>query len=184
MELFISDAQPADTLSLALELFATYVRAPQRDIVQLTALAPNTLAALKIDTVPVLVKTESEPQPDNTVVSRQVLLTNPFSIMLEISRACYLEEIMLAKKDSLARTEISKFIEMVGRLPAAELAAQVNTHMADRMFLVGENITAADVLLLAAVAPHFSALTADEKKAMPHAFRWVDHVQHLPGMLE
>ena len=33
MELFISDAQPEDTMSLALELYANYVRASQRDIV-------------------------------------------------------------------------------------------------------------------------------------------------------
>ena len=43
MELFISDAQPEDTLSLALELFSNYVRAPQRNIVQLTRLSPGTL---------------------------------------------------------------------------------------------------------------------------------------------
>ena len=27
-------------------------------------------------------------------------------------------------------------------------------------------------------------LTDFEKMALPHAFRWIDHIQHLPGMLE
>lgn len=52
------------------------------------------------------------------------------------------------------------------------------------MFLVGTNVTAADFVVLAVVAPYFSQLTDMEKLALPHAFRWVDHVQHLPGLLE
>jgi len=52
------------------------------------------------------------------------------------------------------------------------------------MFLVGENITAADVVVFAALAPLFSEMPGYEKFALPHAFRWLDHVQHLPGMLE
>lgn len=60
MELFISDAQPADTFSLALDLYSNYVRASQRDIVQLTQLSPGTLSALNIEQVPLLIKTVSE----------------------------------------------------------------------------------------------------------------------------
>ena len=47
MELFInSDNSPADTLSLALELYTTYVRASQRNLVQVTPLGRSTLTAL------------------------------------------------------------------------------------------------------------------------------------------
>ena len=49
MELFISDAQPADTLSLALELYSNYVRASQRNIVTVNSLSPGTLKALSIE---------------------------------------------------------------------------------------------------------------------------------------
>jgi len=70
-------------------------------------------------------------------------------------------------------------------LAPQEMAESVNTHMAQRMFLVGESITAADIAVFAALAPLFSAeLQAHEKFALPHAFRWIDHIQHLPGMLE
>ena len=61
MELFISDAQPSDTLSMALELYSNYVRATHRNIVSLNSLAPGTLSALQIEQVPMLIKTVSEP---------------------------------------------------------------------------------------------------------------------------
>ena len=65
------------------------------------------------------------------------------------------------------------------------MAEKINEHMAQRMFLVGESITAADVVVFAALAPLFSTeLDAQQKLALPNAFRWVDHIQHLPGMLE
>lgn len=157
MELFISDAQPADTMSLALELYSVYVRATQRDLVNLTQLSPGTLTALNIEQVPLLVKQVSEPQADNTVSVKETRLTNPFTIMLEIARACYLEEILFAKQDSQLRVEISAFIEMVGRLEPKEMAEHINTHMAQRMFLVGDNVSAADVVIFAALAPYFSS---------------------------
>ena len=51
-----------------MELYAIYVRATTRGIVQLTKLSPGTLSALKIESVPLLIKTESEEQVDNTIV--------------------------------------------------------------------------------------------------------------------
>ena len=52
------------------------------------------------------------------------------------------------------------------------------------MFLVGPSITAADILAHAHVAGYFGALAAYEQIQLPNLFRWLDHVQHLPGMLE
>lgn len=105
--------------------------------------------------------------------------------MLEIARACYLEDVLLGEADSVTRNEIGQFVESVGRVSAQEMAEKINEHMAQRMFLVGESITAADVVVFAALAPLFSTeLEAPQKLALPNAFRWVDHIQHLPGMLE
>ena len=104
--------------------------------------------------------------------------------MLEIARSCYLEDVLFAEADSVARNEICQFVESVGRLSPEEMVESVNTHMSQRMFLVGENITAADVVVFSALAPTMSAFSREEKLAKPHAFRWIDHVQHLPGMLE
>lgn len=54
-----------------------------------------------------------------------------------------------------------------------------------RMFVVGKSITAADICLFAVAGPHFAKMEDREKnETFPHAFRWIDHIQHLPGMLE
>ena len=149
MELFLSDQQPADTLSLSIELFSNYVRAPQRDVIQVTTLTQQTLKALKIESVPLLVKSVSQTQEDGTVVQTEQRLTSPFAIMLEISKACYLENVLFGKPNSVERSEVGQFIETVGRMEGKEFAEYINEHMATKMFLVSENITAADVVALA-----------------------------------
>jgi len=53
-----------------------------------------------------------------------------------------------------------------------------------RMFLSGLNVTVADIVVFAHIAHHFSALPDFEKVQLPHAFRWLDHIQHLPGLFE
>ena len=96
----------------------------------------------------------------------------------------YLLDILFGKKDTKERAEIENFIELASRTSAQELTIHINQHMETRMFLVGMNITAADIVTHLRVAQHFRAMKDSEKKDVPHAFRWVDHVQHLPGMLE
>lgn len=77
------------------------------------------------------------------------------------------------------------FIEMAQNLTTAQLAAHVNSHMESKMFLVGLSVTAADVTVLAFLLSYFQNLSDLEKtQQLPHAFRWLDHVQHLPGLLE
>jgi len=45
---------------------------------------------------------------DEESKTEELKTTNPFSIMLEIARATYLEDILFFKADSLERTEVSK----------------------------------------------------------------------------
>jgi len=103
-----------------------------------------------------MVKAESETSLKADEQPTEVKLTNPFSIMLEISKACYLEEILFGKKNSTERTQISEFVELVERVTPEQLTDHINKHMAMRMFLVGENITAADIIVFAAMAPYMS----------------------------
>ena len=110
--------------------------------------------------------------------------TGLISIMLELSRATYLEDVLFAKLNSKERTEISSFIEMADRLKVDELVTFLNEHLSTRMFLVGSNITAAEVVVLLRVAAWFRALKDYQKLEMPHVFRWIDHLQHLPGLSE
>lgn len=90
----------------------------------------------------------------------------------------------MGKKDSKERLEIESFIEMTSRSSVTELVGYLNKHMEMKMFLVGQNITAADVVVHLYIASEFRGYTDAQKKELPHVFRWVDHVQHLPGMLE
>lgn len=74
---------------------------------------------------------------------------------------------------------------MAERLSAKELAEFMNEHLAERMFVVSTNITAADIVVFTALAPFFAHELKDfEKIALAHVFRWIDHIQHLPGLLE
>ena len=47
------------------------------------------------------------------------------------------------------------FIELAQRLEPAELAAHLNKHLEMRMFVVGHNITAADITLLVYIIEYF-----------------------------
>jgi glutathione S-transferase len=104
--------------------------------------------------------------------------------MQELAKAVYLEDVLFGKKDSKERAEIESFIELVTRMKVDELVTHVNGHLATRMFLVGSNITAADIVVHLRMATHFRDLKDWEKLELPNAFRWIDHLQHLPGMME
>ena len=183
MDLFVHTGIE-NKMSLALEMFVLYTRASQRNIVQLNALSNSALQQLKLESVPALLKTVVEVIEGKEVHSQQST-SNPYTIILDIARACYLEDVLFGKKDSQTRLEILSFIEKVERLSANELTELVNTHIGQtRLFLNGLSITAADIVVFAYIAKHFSALADHEKISLPHAFRWIDHVQHLPGMLE
>lgn len=110
--------------------------------------------------------------------------TNYLTIMHEVAKSVYLLDVLFGKKDSKDRAEIENFIELANRTEVADLVTHLNKHLEMKMFLVGMNITAADVVAHLRVASHFKNMKDSEKKDVPHAFRWVDHIQHLPGMLE
>ena len=97
-----------------------------------------------------LVKSGENDEPTNC--------TSPISIMMEISRAAYLEEILFGKKDSKDRLEIVSFIELAQRTEVEELVAHVNKHLSMKMFMVGQNITAADIIVCLYVANYFKEL--------------------------
>jgi len=49
--------------------------------------------------------------------------------MLEIAKACYLEEVLFGKKDAAIRDDISSLIEQASRASADELIQMVNTQI-------------------------------------------------------
>jgi len=110
--------------------------------------------------------------------------TNYVSIMHELAKGVYLQDVLLAKKDTKERAEIEGFVEMTSRVTPKQLIEHLNKHLETKMFLVGQNITAADIVAHLYIAKEFQAFIDAQKKEVPHTFRWVDHIQHLPGMLE
>jgi len=59
MDLFVhSDSE--DRMSLALEIFVIYVRGAQRNIVQLNSMSTSALKALKLESVPTLLRQTTE----------------------------------------------------------------------------------------------------------------------------
>lgn len=104
--------------------------------------------------------------------------------MMEIARAAYLDEVLFAKRTSKERFEILSFIELALRMTADDLGVHVNKHLAKRMFLVGLTISAADIICHLVLAESFKEMMDFQKIGLNHCFRWLDHMQHLPGLSE
>lgn len=70
---------------------------------------------------------------------------------------------MFGKKASKERSEIESFIELAQRLSEDELTGHINKHLTMRMFLVGQNITAADIIVHLYLAEHFKEMLDMQK---------------------
>jgi len=95
---------------------------------------------------------------------------------MEIARKAYLDEILFAKKNTKERYEVVSFIELAQRMSPEQMVTHLNGHLAMKMFLVGLNITAADIIVHLYIADYFKDLPDHEKIANSHVFRWVDHI--------
>lgn len=89
--------------------------------------------------------------------------SNSSSIMHELAKSVYLEEVLFSKKDSKERSEIESMIEVTSRMSVEELVVFLDKHLETRMFLVGQNISAADIVVHLKVAGHFRELLGFQK---------------------
>ena len=160
-----------------MEIFAVYIQAVQRKIVNVIVVSEEDQKSLKltrvstahangVSQVPSLLKSTN----DATACS------NPTSIMMELAKAAYLDEVLFAGHNSKERFEILSFIELAQRLSTEDMIAHLNKHLAMRMFLVGLNITAADIIVHLFIASAFRDMMDFQKFALPNAFRWLDHI--------
>ena len=79
--------------------------------------------------------------------------------MTELAKATYLDEILFGKQGSKERHEIISFIELtLGFQSEEELVEYLNKHLATRIFLVGQNISSADIIAYLFVAGYFKDL--------------------------
>ena len=56
--------------------------------------------------------------------------SNPTSIMMELAKAAYLDEVLFSGHNSKERFEILSFIELAQRLSTDDLIAHLNKHLA------------------------------------------------------
>lgn len=89
---------------------------------------------------------------------KAVACGNPITCMMELAKAAYLDEVLFSTLKSKERFEILSFIELALRLDSEAMCAHLNSHLAMRMFLVGGNITAADIVVFLTLAEPFSEL--------------------------
>jgi hypothetical protein len=104
--------------------------------------------------------------------------------MMQIAKGCYIDDVLFGKETSATRFEVQSFIEMSQRMTPEELSEHIEAHMVTRMFLVGQFVTAADLVAFIMLASHWNSMSDFDKIQKPNCFRWIDHIQHLPGMLE
>ena len=173
MKLFLSQTMalnsenPQDHFSKVLEIFATYIRAPHRNTVEIILVSKSELESLGIDQLPMLISEQNRKSVQNA---------HHISIMQEIAKSVYLSEVLFGKKDSQERMKTCSFIETTDRMEVDELVTFVNGHLETRMFLVGQSISAADIVVHAKIAESVRILTDYNKMQIPNAFRWIDHI--------
>jgi aminoacyl tRNA synthase complex-interacting multifunctional protein 1 len=158
--------------SLAVELMAKYSRAVDSDLVKLVQTTPDEAKVLGISSLPTLVATEGD---------KTFKCASPYAIFRHLAEATRFEKIFLGRDDA-QNNQILSYFELVNQLEASDIAELINNDLTLRMFLVGYNITAADIFTYAHVVEHVQGLKDFEKVQQNNLFRWVDHIQSLPGI--
>jgi len=65
---------------------------------------------------------------------------------------------------------------MTDRMEVEELVGYINTHLEMKMFLIGQSISAADIVVYLKMAAYVRDLKDYQKIEIAHAFRWIDHI--------
>lgn len=158
--------------SLAVNMMARYTRAIDADLVKITEVTPDQQKALDIATVPCMVVSEA---------GRTFKCASPFAIFRHIAEITRFESIFLGRSE-MDNHQILSYFELINSLEIQDLAELLNNDLKLRMFLVSYNITAADIYAYAHIVSHVQNLQDFEKLDQNNLFRWIDHIQHLPGI--
>jgi methionine--tRNA ligase beta chain len=158
--------------SLAVDIMAKYTRAVDADLVKITQVTEDQQKVLNIATTPCMIVTEGE---------RTFKCSSTYAIFRHIAELTRFEKIFLGKND-LDNHQILSYFELINSLTTEELADLLDNDLKLRMFLVTYNITAADIYAYAHIVHHLQGLQDFEKVEKSNLFRWIDHIQHLPGI--
>jgi methionine--tRNA ligase beta chain len=158
MELIISNNSHSDAVSL----LAAYTRAPI-NILKLTNAACE---HLKVKT-PALVS--------------EKLYEFPLSLYNQIARAAGTEH-LLAGQDKLEKAQISSWVEAAHTLKVEDLISMVDQQLTYKTYLVTNHITLADIAVLSRIHSTLLSMKFTNDKQLVCLFRWVNHLQSLPGL--
>lgn len=158
--------------SLAVDIMAKYTRAVDADLVKTNEVTGDQQKVLGIATTPCMVVTEGE---------RTFKCASSYAIFRHIAELTRFEKIFLGRNE-LDNHQILSYFELINSLQTAELADLLNNDLRLKMFLVTYNITAADIYAYAHIVHYVQGLQDFEKTEKNNLFRWIDHIQHLPGI--
>lgn len=161
-----------DPKSLAVDIMARYTRVVDSEVVKITQVTPEQQAVLGLESLPCMIATEE---------GKTFKCTAPFAIFRHIAEAAKFEAIFLGKTE-VQTNQILSYFELIVGLKEEELAELLNNDLKMRMYLVGFNITAADIFAYAHIVHFVQKMQDFEKIASNNLFRWVDLLQHLPGL--
>jgi aminoacyl tRNA synthase complex-interacting multifunctional protein 1 len=161
-----------DPRSLAVDIMAKYTRAVDADLVKVNEVTVEQQKVLGLATLPCMIVTEGD---------KTFKCSSPFAIFRHIAELTRFESIFLGRTE-VDKQQILSYFEIVGNLEVSESAELINNDLTLRNFLVTYNITAADIFAYAHLVHYVQKLQDFEKTTQNNLFRWIDHLQHLPGI--
>lgn len=165
----------SDCISHAVSIFAKFTDSPEAPQVVLTETALEGQNEHGVSSLPTLVVTENGNQTLKT--------TSAFEIVQHLATASKFEAAFLGKTEELAK-QVTAYFEEIPSLNKEELVEKLNTELNLRMFLVGYNITAADIFAYAHVAHLVHGMSDADKNKHNNLFRWARYLQQVDGISE
>ncbi|KAI8868324.1 nucleic acid-binding protein [Ramicandelaber brevisporus] len=89
---------------------------------------------------------------------------------------------LLGGADAVSNAEVHQWLSGSARTGSADrvlFAQTLNDHIATKTFLVGNALSAADLVVFANMHGYVDALSLQKRQAVPHLVRWFDFVQNL-----
>ena len=158
--------------SLAVELMAKYTRAVDAELVKITKITPEEQKVLNILSVPCMIVSDAE---------KTFKCSSTYAIFRHIAELTRFEKIFMGRNEA-DNSKILSYFELINSLETAQLGELLNNDLKMRVFLATYNITAADIYAYAHIVGHAKSMTDLEKIDQNNLFRWVDHIQNLPGI--
>ncbi|CAI2369603.1 unnamed protein product [Moneuplotes crassus] len=166
--------------SLAVEIMAKYTRAIDAELVKITTLTPEVQKETGIPTLPCMIVTEGD-RTVKTENKKTFKCASTYAIFRHIAELTRFEKIFLGKSE-IDNARILSYFELINSMEPQALADHLNNDLKFRVFVATYNITAADIYAYAHIAEHVKGFDDLKKLEYSNLFRWLDHIQHLPGL--